>query len=1278
MKNWKGNCMYLWQPVRCLCSALLAAAAIALLFISLPASGQTTTATLSGYAQDQTGAIIPGATAILTNQSSKDHRDTLANSAGIFTFTAVPAGTYTLSVSYPGFAGFIEKDIQLHPADKREITNVVMKVGTVSQTVTVTSASSAIDTTGARSALITADDIKRLPVQGRDVTELIKTLPGFAQLGASVGAAGSTADNIGPNSQQVGTGGSTANYAANGVSPQGISILSDGVDITDPGNGASTDQTINMDNVAEVKIQTSNFGADSAKGPIVINAVGKSGGTEYHGSVYTYGRAYPLNTQDWFSKYDNDPKPQDVDVYPGFNVGGPIKIPGTHFNHANKLTFFLGAEDYQQRNIYAYGSAEAATVQALVPTAQMRSGDFSQQSLESYFGQAVNSTTCATNPSAPLALYVNICGVPAGLTPPLPSTGSSLPIIGGMLPAAALNPNTMAIVNGLIPLPNRAPYGPTSNQIGGNGEQTIYNYSQVNLNNNNNYQGRIKIDDAISDNLKFFVQYDLQHSTSRVPQQLFYSPQTSFGEINTPGGILAGDYSHTASMNFTQVLSSSLTNEDFIGASLNFSGNKKPFPGAGLGSSIGYTQQGIYPQNPLAYPQLHDYNFDGLPLALYPDYSSGIFQHKFVVDGGDNLTKVWGLHTTKFGVYVERSTNNQTDLNISSNGQISQYYVGSNSGPGSVVEPAPPGGTGKVIPTPGNYLAAFMLGIIQEYSQNNFQTNSDLYYWTTSFYATDSWKVTKRFTMDYGLRVEHISPWEDAHGQGFAVFDPALYAAQTSVSGGVVSTTQVNPGYTWHSINHSIPNSGAASRLFFFEPRFGLAYDFYGNGQTMFRGGIGLYRSHDAWNDVNQAQATAQGQAFASVGGGGLLLSDVPTLAAAGLSTTAGGGASSGLTNDAFGLDPTDSQQPLTYTYSFTLSQQVGPNALFELAYQGSQSDHLFTQYEQGAPGDLENIDALPIGALFHPDPLTGEVNSPQGFMSQGLINNFRKYPFYSQVNVARHILYGNYNGMQVSFRRNKGRFQYNGNYTWSKNLGILGSYATGNVIDSGNIRPNYGPLATDRSQVINANYSFNAGSWYHGAHWIGGLVNGWELSQIFNLQSGPDVQRVLGSNFNLTGEIGCGADSTLCSGSGLNYFPVNNLDFLGTPDVVLQPKLLCDPRTALAPKQHLNGACFALPDFGVNGPAQIPYIHAPGYFDADARLGNNFHIRGSQELQLQLSAFNVINRPNYSFSTKFPTEQTLNYISSTLGGAKASPNFGYSQFRFGRRVTEISIKYNF
>jgi hypothetical protein len=1247
--------------------------ALGLLFLAFTAGSvalraQTISASLAGYVNDPSGAVIPGAQIVLTNANSKDRRQTRSDSAGYFSFAAVPAGTYQIEVTLKGFDSFVERGIILNPADKRTLTDVKLSIGTVETVVTVNSTSNGIDPEGAKSTLITADDIKRLPVEGRDVTELIKTLPGFAMT-----AQGSSPENQGPNQDTV--GGQTQNYTANGVTSEGVQIMSDGVNITDPGNGGGTDQVINMDNVAEVKVQTSNFGADTAKGPIVINAVGKSGGTEYHGSIYTYGRAYPLNTQDWFSKFDNDPKPQDFYIYPGFNVGGPVRIPGTNLNHNKKVTFFLGAEDYQQRNNYAYGSAESAT-------ANMRMGDFSAQELQNYFGVAVNSSTCNNSTGAALVLYVNICQVPSGTTPPIASTGAGLPIIQGQLPSAALNSNTMAIVNGLMPLPNRAPF--TAIPAGGTGtntQQSYYNYSHVNLNDNNSFQTRAKIDDAWSDKTKFSVQYDIQHGSSRAPQQIFYSPQQSFGEINTPGGIPNSGYSHTASVNFTQVYSPSMTNEAYVGVNLNLSGDHKPVPSAGLGSSIGYSQQGIFPHSTLAYPQLDDYGFDGLPLALFPDYSSKIFQNKFVIDGGDNLTKVWGTHTAKFGVFVERSTNNQTDLNVASNGQISQYYVGPNNGPGNLYEPAPAGQTGKSYPTPGNYLAAFELGEIQQFGQNNFQTNSDLYYWTVSMYATDSWKVSKKFTMDYGLRVEHIGPWQDAHGNGFAVFDPALYAAQTSVTDGDVTATQVNPGFTWHSINHQIPLSGSNSRLFFYEPRFGLSYDLYGDGKTLFRGGIGLYRSHDAWNDVNLAQATAQGQTFSAVGGGGLFLPDIPTLAQAGLASTSAGASSAGITNDAFGLSKGDSQQPLTYTYSFTLSQQMGPSTLFELAYVGSQSNHLLTQYEQGASGDLENIDALPIGALFNPDPLTGEVNSPTGFSNEGHLNNFRKYPFYSQVNIARHILYGDYNGMQVSLRRNQGKLQYSVNYTWSKNLGVLGSYATGNVIDSGNIRPNYGPLSTDRSHVVNANYSYNVGGWHHGSRWVGGFVNGWEISQIFNLQSGPNAQRVLGSNFGLGGQISCtGPTSTLCAGTGSNFFGISNLNFLGTPDVVLQPKLTCDPRTNLntAAHQHLNVACFALPSFGVNGPAQEPYVHAPGYFDVDARLGKDFHVRERQVVAVQLSAFNVINRPNYSFSSKFPDEQTLRYFGPTIATASASSNFGFSQFRFGRRVTEISIKYNF
>ena len=84
-------------------------------------------------------------------------------------------------------------------------------------------------------------------------------------------------------------------------------------------------------------------------------------------------------------------------------------------------------------------------------------------------------------------------------------------------------------------------------------------------------------------------------------------------------------------------------------------------------------------------------------------------------------------------------------------------------------------------------------------------------------------------------------------------------------------------------------------------------------------------------------------------------------------------------------------------------------------------------------------------------------------------------------MNVARHILYSNYNSLQTSIHKTQGSLTYYVNYTWSKNLGVLGSYGTGNVIDSGNIRPNYGPLAYDRSQVGKGTITYNIGYLVHG-----------------------------------------------------------------------------------------------------------------------------------------------------------------------------------------------------
>lgn len=1263
-----------------------------LVAFSTQGRAQTISATLSGFVFDQTDAVVPGAKITLINQASKDKRATTSNGSGYFNFTAIPAATYSLLVQREGFKSFEEKNIELHPSDDRNLTDIRLQVGAVETTVTVASASNVIPTSGEHSVLITSEDINHLPVEGRDVTELIKTLPGFAQI-----AQGTGADNLAPDPGVV--GGQTQNYAANGTSPEGISIISDGVNITDPGNGSSSDQVINMDNVQEVTVQTSNFGADSAKGPIVINAVGKSGGADYHGGLYVYGRTYQLNTQDWFSKNQGEPKPDDRYIYPGGNIGGPVKIPGTNLNHNKKLVFFVSGEDYVQKNVYAYGSAANATVNALVPTKLMRSGTFSQADLSTnYFGVADNANSCVSGGA--LSLYKNICNIPSGNTPgtsptaagPQGADGPPISVTGdaaqnslvAQIPNILLDPGAQAILNNLVPLPNRTPF--LQNTGGTTTGDSVFNYQQVNLQDNSSYQTRARVDYAVSEKTKFYVVYDFQHSNGRNPQSLFYSPQQPFGEINTPSGILNEDFSHTASLNFTKVFGPSLTNELFAGVSLNLSHNGPGSKGANLANTIGFPYPGIYASN-LQYPQIDDYGYDGLPLALYPDYSSPLFQHKFVPNGGDNLTKVIKTHTIKVGGYVERATNNQTDLNTASNGQIEQYYEGALTGFGNtstsrIYEDIPGTSTAYAnYPTPGNYLAAFLLGEDSQFNQYNFQTNSDLYYWTLDSYATDSWKATKKLTLDIGFRLGHVGPWEDAHGLGMAVWDPALYAGQTTVTNLNSFTASVaNPGFTWHAIDHNIPNSGAGSTWAFFSPRFGIAYDAYGNGKTVVRGGIGAYRSHDSWNDINQTQATSQGQIYASIGGGGILLRDVPALAQQGTTPISGAASSFPATGGtAFGLAKGDHEQPLTYTYSFSLDQQVNAATLFELSYQGSQSSNLLTQWQQGLPGDIENINSLPIGSFFNPDPLTGAVYNPNNMTTQEE-DDFRPYPYYNQVNVARHILYSNYNAMQASIKKTQGKGLYSVNYTWSKVMGIFGAYDTGIMIDSRNIRPNYGPLAFDRSHVVNATYSYNVGNWVHGSRLLRGLSNSWELSGIANVQSGPNAQRVLNPNFNLGAlntSIGPPPGQTQTTA---NTFSVNNLTFLGTPDVVLEPRLTCNPGVGVNHGQHqyINSACFALPDFGVNGPASEPYIHGPGYFNTDMRLGKDFKAGDKKDFQFQLSAFNVINRANYSFSSKFPLEQTLVFQGTTLQNAAPGSGFGFANYRFGRRVAEITMKYNF
>ena len=1205
---------------------------------------QTESATLMGTVVDDSGARIPDATLILTNDTTHDTRKGRSNGEGLYNFPALPPGTYTLVVTRKEFSASRQSGIVLHPADTRNL-DVTLKVGELTTAIEV-DAGKEPPANGERTALISASDIAHLSVEGRDVSELVKTQAGFAIVSTNAnGLANGTYDP-----GQVTTGGGLSNFVANGAAGTGVSVSSNGADITDPTSGNSTTQNINQEMVQEVQIQTSAFGADQAKGPIVLNVVTKSGGTEYHGEVYTYFRLHDLNTQNWFSKNQALPDAQDRNIYPGANFGGPVKIPGTSFNRSKRLTFFAGAEDYVQRGVYAYGNALNSSILALVPTANMRNGNFSQAELANYLGTDTVTLASQCTPSGSLANYIHVCGQPSGVS----NTGYTL--VNGIIPVGGMDPGAAAILNAL-PLPNR----PTT---GG------FNYATTNFENNDLWQAVGKLDDSVTDRLKLSLTYNGERGRNTgIPEAQYYSPANggpSMGGVDTPGKSTARVYSQSLAFQTTYIFSPTMTNEANLSAALNRNDFSLSHPELLTASNLSYPYSGIYPNASKLIPELGDYNFDGLPVALYPDTSNGpYFQHTFTPTFSDALSKTLGSHSVKFGVYVQRATSNTSTATSTTNGQVqtngflTQYYLPNGT---KITNPDGTQSTTLLASPAANYLADFAIGDITQFFQQNLQPNLNLYFWNTDFFGTDTWKATRGLTLTFGLRFDHLGPWQDSHGNGIAIFSPELYANPVS---------QALPGLSWHGIDPSVPNSGTPGRLFFYSPRFGFAYDMYGTGLTILRGGFGFYRSHDSGNDYAQAAETAQSVLVSTAGGSGVHLSKLtqgaisladctnPTLANASSHCPS-------LNATVYGLDRHDDQQPLTYTYNFTVTQSLQKRMQFEIAYVGSQTHHLLLE------NSLQNVDALPIGSLFVPDPITHTFILPNS-LSIAQQGDYRPYRPYQAVDVPRHLAYSYYNGLQASLNRAEGNVRYGFNYTWSKSLGIRTT--PGQQSDPIYLRNNYGPLNSDRSQIINATYSFNFGETHFPRHKLLGLAaNGWEASGITGFQSGPNLQAIYSLNFKLKGVVGANN--------------VNSTTYLGTPDVSLQPNLTCDPSTGLQAKQYVNGACFALPSIGAqNGSFNFPYLHGPAYFDTDLTLLKNLKTGDKGSLQLRLAAFNFLNHPITSFSGRFPSEANLYYsgttvpsLSNTTGNCSVvgSACFGYAGYKQGRRVVEIAAKYSF
>src|ERR1035437_5956873 len=392
-------CRHKETTQKVLLSVCAVIALVAVLVLTGPtAKAQSSAASLDGTVLDTSGAYVSGAAIILRNQASGDERTAVSNAEGFFNFAALPPASYTLSVSRQGFATWEARDINLTSNDHRAVSDIKLKVGSKDETVIVEATSTQITPTdsGDKSFTIDKNIMQNVAIVGQNAAEFIKIMPGFAMTGGAVNSASYQA-----NDERTG-GGANGAFSANGQRQVALDITSDGAHIIDPGGEGGTTMNTPSDMTSEVTVQTSNFGADSAKGPVVINAVGKSGGQQFHGEAYSYNRYYAANANDWLNNYQGSnpntgkqlaPRPETKYWYPGAQIGGPVVLPWTQFNHNHDKLFFFGAFELYRQNV------DNGIYTSDVPTDNMRKGDFTQADSDWYYAHALSGGSVQNVPN---------------------------------------------------------------------------------------------------------------------------------------------------------------------------------------------------------------------------------------------------------------------------------------------------------------------------------------------------------------------------------------------------------------------------------------------------------------------------------------------------------------------------------------------------------------------------------------------------------------------------------------------------------------------------------------------------------------------------------------------------------------------------------------------------------------------------------------------------------------------------------------------------------------
>jgi hypothetical protein len=1223
-------------------AGLLACLAI-FVSISLLTFGQQLTGTLSGTTADATAAVVANAKVTMKNELNGDIRTTVSNTAGYFSITAIQPGTYTVTVEAPGFKLWKQAGIVFAQGDNRALPQIALQVGAVSETVEISGGALTVPTDNAEiSTTVPEDIVNAFPMGNRDAGELLKIMPGMAFSNGANQGSGFSDKVVGTNTGPIGS------FSANGTQPNGaMAYMLDGANLVDPGNAGTQIANINQDMVSEVKVLLSNYSAEYAKGPVIFQAFSRSGGQKYHGEGYFYARNSALNAIDAYTHSQIASgattaavaAPAESYYYVGGNVGGPIPF----LSKGRQKLFFWGGYEYMRQH------PAGSIINYNIPTAEQLSGDFSNTTINGVPGTTPVST------GVTLAQQLNSTWGFAygGMYAPPPGTTKNV------IPSTDFDPNAV-IYSKLLPKANITPSA-------GNGWS---NYQYVSSVPQNRWEATGKVDYAIGDNTKLSGSYTRQIETDSHPVGIWWTPPWT---LPYPSNVVANTTSQEVMVNFTHVFGPTTTNEAVFTLARYINPNTLANPSAVDRGGLGMTMKGLFgvttKQMPDVigpwggtFPDIGEMNLDG------PFNGHGFGKEAKDPSLFDNYTKVIGSHTIKLGAYWDTSENIQSSSGILSgaNGQYNLNWGGVST---------------------GNTVADFLIGHVASYSQPSADIVNTIQNHQWAIYAQDSYKANRQLTVNYGLRFDHEGQWYGP-SNGMAVWNWGTYTNNNTVN---------NPGIQWHSIAPNIPNSGWKSPLFYYEPRVGLAYDIFGNGKTVVRGGFASFRYQVAVNDVGGPTNLALGIYNANVYN--LTSFDAINGVPPPLAPRA-----NGTTISAFQMG--DNRTPYTNDWNISVAQALPWRSVFEVSYIGNQSRN---ELLNGNNGKIDDLNAVQPATYFFPDPTTplqpngsrlyvstanlpcGNSNAATNYVNCGATgpngeplsanyggshpvgmtsnvtftqNNYRPLTNYQDVYLITHGSYANYNSLQASWKKQSGPVNFLINYTFGKVMGIRDGQSdngptNGYLVDPFDLRANYGPLAYDHTQILNATYFWNLPKFIHGSRILEGAVNGWQLSGYTTYQSGAPLQPNQTLQFTWAGGLTvplAGApnlpDNSIPLPNGLRANNVNAATWYGTDQTGggyegFFPLVTCDPRQH-ASGQYFNPSCFTTPPLGQLGTLIWPYIRAPAFFDSDLGLYKSFKITESKRVELRIQATNFLNHPLRQFGLGGTGDETINLQQNT------------------------------